>query len=181
MTEQSPACDDMWKSRTLLTNLVNGGAQYGFDVISNALSVTFQLPSCATSGRVEMNALNSNPSWEFIGLVQGRANTDSTLSSCSYEYVYAAGTKSTAADATPQNVASSYFIGAPRTAESVIWNAAINAGVITFTQTWIQPDGTEFALQMFTQSNALYGGDMAAFGARFPAPVAPITYEFVPI
>ncbi|KAH8804251.1 hypothetical protein DL96DRAFT_1562858 [Flagelloscypha sp. PMI_526] len=160
-------------------NLVNGGAQFGYDPsLANALVVSFKLPAGAASGRVEMTAVNSDPSWPLLGLVQGRddgSNDDGGW------YLYTAGTKSTPAGSPPLLNSNSYFIGPQRKAESVVWNAAVNAGVITFTQTWIQLDHTEFPLQLWTQSTGLYaGGNMDAFHTRFPAPVTAITYQFVP-
>jgi hypothetical protein len=165
-------------------NLGNSGAQFVSDPsIANALIVDFQLPAGATSGStLDFTIENSNPSWPLLGMVQGRDDTDSNISTGSYQYLYVGGisTPGTDPNATPQSISNSYFIGAPRTAESAVWSIDLTSGAIT--AQWVNTDGSKPPIQTWTQSTGLYfGGNSNAFFARYPAPVTLVTYTFVPI
>jgi len=163
-------------------DLGNAGAQYVYNPsITNALAVTFQTDQTGSGTQLDINAVNSNPSWPFLGLVQGREDTDSNLSPGSYEYLYLAGVANpgTQPGDSPQSISNSYFIGAPRTAETAVWTFDITTGVLT--PQWINTDGSSPAEQFFTQSTGLYvGGSQDAFHSRFPAPVTAISFKFIP-
>ncbi|KAH8814554.1 hypothetical protein DL96DRAFT_416441 [Flagelloscypha sp. PMI_526] len=163
-------------------NLVNGGAQFGYDPsIANALLVSFELPAGATSGSPQIHNLNSNPDWPLLGLVQGRDDTDSNVKPGSYQYLYIGGVANpgTQPGDGPTLIDNSYFIGAARTAETSVWTFDAATGSLTLT--WVNEDGTLPDLQVWTQSTGLYaGGDKAAFVARYPAPATSVTYKFVP-
>jgi hypothetical protein len=163
-------------------NLVNGGAQYGYDPsIANALIVSFTTDQSGSGSDLDISTTNSNPSWPLLGLVQGRDDTDSNFTPGSYEYGYLGGVANpgTQPGDRPTLIDNSYFIGSPRTAETAVWT--FNSATGTLTPVWINQDGTTPALQTWTQSTGLYiGGDQSAFFARYPAPVTPVTYVFVP-
>lgn len=162
-------------------NSVNNQAQYKYDpLLSNALVVDFTLDSGVTSSSgVDLIAENSDiPNFSYVGLVQGRDDTNSTLQAGSYHYAYIAGTNPTPPNSTPQLVGNSYnqaFVSvAPRTSESAVWTLDLIAGTIA--PVWTNPDGSTPPLDLFIQSTGLYvGGDQAAFGARYPAPLTPYT------
>jgi hypothetical protein len=162
-------------------NLVNGGAQYGIDpTAANALHVTFDTDQSNSGTGLNVKAVDSNPSWPLLGIVQGRDDIDSNVKPGSYQYLYLGGVANpgTQPGDRPAQISNSYFIGSPRTAETALWtiNSAGNMSPI-----WINQDGTTPALQLWTQSTGLYaGGDMNAFFARYPAPVIAITYKFIP-
>lgn len=160
-------------------NLVNGGAQAGYDPdIANALLVDFSLPLGVTTGTVEMTAENMNPSWPLVGLVQGRDDTNSVMAPNSYQYGYVAGTTHTDPNSRPALVDNSYFIGSPRTAESVVWSVDVLA--LSVAPVWVNPDGTLPTLEFWTQSTGLYfGGSSQAFFARFPAPITKLTATLI--
>jgi len=165
-------------------NLGNGGAQFVYDpALSNALVVSFQTVQGgpATQTHLDISMQNSNPSWPLLGLVQGRDDTTSDLSSGSYQYLYLGGVDNpgTQPGDKPTSIDNSYFIGSPRTAETAVWTFFSSNNTL-FPQ-WINTDGTSPVVQQWTQSTGLYsGGDQNAFFARFPAPVTSLYYIFVP-
>lgn len=163
-------------------NLGNGGAQFVYDPsVANALLVSFPTDSSGSGTDIDISMANSNPSWPFLGLVQGRDDSDSNLRAGSYQYGYLGGVANpgTQPGDRPTLIGNSYFIGSPRTAETAVWTFDGASGKLT--PVWINQDGTTPALQSFTQSTGLYiGGDQSAFFARFPAPVTAITYKFIP-
>lgn len=161
-------------------NLVNGGAQAGYDPsLANALTVSFKSKGNSDK-EVNIVATNFNPSWNFLGMIQGRDDSDSTMKSGSYQYGYLGGVGSpgTKRGDTPTLIDNSYFIGSPRTAETAVWVYDSNTGELT--PHWVNPDGTTPNIQYWTQSTGLYfGGDEAAFVARYPAPAKLIKFKFV--
>jgi len=164
-------------------NLGNGGAQYVYDPsLSNALSVSFDTDQTNSCSQLDINAVDSNPSWPLLGLVQGRDDSSSDLAPGSYQYLYIAGVANpgTKPGDTPTQISNSYFIGSPRTAETAVWTFNSATGALTLQ--WINTDGSSPNMQTFTQSTGLYASsDMNAFFARYPAPVTPVTYNFVPV
>jgi hypothetical protein len=161
---------------------VNGGSQYGYADITNALVVDFTLPTGQTSGTtLQLTTENSDiTGYPNLAFVQGRDDTDSSLTSGSYEYIYFAQANPTAPDAPPQLVGNSYFIGSPRTSESAVWSIDLVTGA--FSGQWVNPDNSLPALQCWTQSTALYcGGNESAFHNRYPAPVTDVTFKFIPL
>ncbi|KAG8942476.1 hypothetical protein FRC04_003644 [Tulasnella sp. 424] len=165
-------------------NLVNGGAQFGYDpAIANALLVSFQTPAGATGTvpTMDITAVNSNPSWPLLGLVQGRDDTSSDIAAGSYQYLYLGGISNpgTQPNDPPTLITNSYFIGAPRTAESAVWS--FNTADNTLSLQWVNTDSSKPTMNVWTQSTGLYaGGDQGAFFSRYPAPVTAVTYKFVP-
>jgi hypothetical protein len=146
--------------------------------LSNALIVSFSVDSSATSASgVNLTADNfSSPTYGYLGLVEGRDDTDGTLSSGSYQYVYLNLTNATAPGATPKDVGNNYSAnsGIDRNSESAVWTIDLSTGALT--PVWTNPDGSTPTLDVFTQSTALYaGGDQSAFNGHYPAPVAGIT------
>jgi len=162
-------------------NLING-AQYGIDPsIANALDVTFQANPTGSTSQIDISAINSNPAWPYLGLVQGRDDADYNLSPNSYQYLYIGGVDNpgTQPGDTPQSISNSYFNGSPRTAETSVWTFDADNGSLM--PEWINTDGSTPAQQLFTQSNALYSsGNPDAFHARYPAPVTLLTLVFLP-
>lgn len=162
-------------------NLVNGGAQLGFDPsASNALLVSFQTDSSRSGTTLDISMANSNPDWPLLGLIQGRESGNSNFAAGSFHYGYLGGVDNpgTQPGDRPTLIDNSYFIGSPRTAETAVWTFDGATGKLT--PVWINEDGTTPALQTWTQSTGLYiGGDQGAFVARFPAPVIAVTYKFV--
>lgn len=163
-------------------NLVNGGAQLGYDPsITNALLVSFQTDSSGSGSTIDISMANSSPSWPLLGLLQGRDDSDSNFAVGSFQYGYLGGVANpgTQPGDRPTLIDNSYFIGSPRTAETAVWTFDGASGKLT--PVWINQDGTTPALQTWTQSTGLYiGGDQAAFVARYPAPATAVTYVFVP-
>jgi len=161
-------------------NLVNGGAQLGYDPsVANALLVSFQTDGSGKGTDIDISMGNSNPNWPLLGLIQGRDDTDSNFQSGSYQYGYLGGVSNpgTQPGDRPALIDNSYFIGSPRTAETAVWTF----DGTYFVPVWINGDGTTPALQTWTQSTGLYiGGDQGAFVARYPAPATAVTYKFVP-
>jgi len=163
-------------------NLVNGGAQLGYDPsVANALLVSFQTDSTGSGTDIDISMGNSNPNWPLLGLIQGRDDTDSNFEAGSYQYGYLGGVSNpgTQPGDRPSLIDNSYFIGTPRTAETAVWTFNGSSGKLT--PVWINEDGTTPALQTWTQSTGLYiGGDQGAFVSRYPAPATAVTYKFVP-
>jgi hypothetical protein len=144
---------------------------------SGALEVTFILSSPGTSTGVDLTVDNYSVSgFDYLGLVQGRDDSDSTISSSSFQYLYLDTTNGTPAGSTPQTVGNSYTIGSgdPRTSESAIWT--IDLSNDSLTPVWTNPDGSTPTLDLFSQSTGLYaGGSQADFFSRYPAPVTAYT------
>jgi len=164
-------------------NLVNGGAQFGYDPsVVNAVVVSFKTDHTGSGTQLDISIASSNPDWPLLGLVQGRDDTNSNIQAGSYQYLYIGGIAKpgTKPGDKPTLIDNSYFIGAPRTAESAVWTFEGSSGNLT--PHWINEDGNPPNQQEhWTQSTGLYsGGDRAAFVARYPAPAIPITYHFVP-
>lgn len=162
-------------------NLVNGGAQLGYDPsVANALLVSFQTDSSGSGTTLDISMTNSNPNWPLLGLIQGRDDSTSNFATGSYQYGYLGGVDNpgTQPGDRPTLIGNSYFIGSPRTAETAVWT--FNGATGKLTPVWINQDGTTPALQTWTQSTGLYiGGDQGAFVARYPAPATAVTYKFV--
>jgi hypothetical protein len=163
----------------LSTNTFGGGsAQYTFDAnVANALMVNFTLDGVTSAGGIDLLTENSStPAFAYLGLVQGRDDTNSTLQAGSFHYAYVANTNATPANSTPQTVGNAYTqgTGLSRTSESAVWNVDVITGALA--PVWTNPDGSTPLLALFLQSNALYvGGDQGQFLARFPAAVTPFT------
>ncbi|KAF8343117.1 uncharacterized protein EI90DRAFT_3150097 [Cantharellus anzutake] len=150
-------------------------AQYAYDNdVANALIVDFTLTGGATSATgIDLTTENSDmPNYVYLGLVQGRDDTDSVLQSGSYQYVYIANTNPTPASSPPQTVGNSYTLatGLSRTSESAVWSVDVVA--LSLAPVWTNPSGTSATIQLFAQSTALYaGGDSTQFNSRYPAPL----------
>ena len=155
-----------------------GSAQSTFDSnVANALVVNFTLDGVTSASGINLLTENSStPAFAYLGLVQGRDDTDSILQAGSFHYAYVANTNQTPPNSTPQTVGNAYTAatGRSRTSESGVWNVDVVTGVLGLV--WTNPDGSTPPLALFLQSNALYvGGDQGAFNNRFPAPVTPFT------
>jgi hypothetical protein len=150
----------------------------------DALVVTFSLPTGQNSG-TGLNLVTENSditAYSYLGLVQGRDNTDSTMSTGSFHYGYLAGTTITPDNSSPASVDNSYnhATGKTRDAESAVWNIDVSNGAASIR--WINPNGVAATISTFSQSTALYfGGDRTQFNSKYPASVTDITFTFVSI
>jgi PEP-CTERM motif-containing protein len=155
-----------------------GNAQHTWTATAaDALLVNFTLDGVTSASGVDFLTENaSTSSFDYLGLVQGRDDTNSTVGAGSFHYLYLANTNQTPQNSTPQNVGNAYSAGSglARTSESAIWNVDVVTGALSLT--WTNPDGSTPPLALFVQSTALYaGGDQSAFNTRYPAPVFPYT------
>ncbi|KIO29643.1 hypothetical protein M407DRAFT_164484 [Tulasnella calospora MUT 4182] len=157
--------------------------QTGYDSFANAAPVTFKFDNAQTLGSAsEFTIESASFVPETLGLVQGRDDTDSDISTGSFHYLYIAGVQPTSPGATPQTVDNSYTraTGKARTAESEVWTFNRNTNALTLQ--WVNTDGSKPTTLLFTQSTALYAGaNPDAFHSRYPAPIIRVTYTFVPL
>jgi len=148
---------------------------------ASALVVSFTLPNGATSGStLDLTAMVKT--FSLLGVTEGRDSTSPDFAAGSFNYGYIGGTTHTNPNATPQSV-SSYFAdtsGLAKPSESAIWSIDLTTGALTVQ--WVNSDGSKPTTILFVQSNHAYvGGDPDAFHSRFPAPVVPVHFKFIPI
>jgi hypothetical protein len=156
---------------------------YRYQPIESALVVSVSLPVGATTGtELELKVENSDiEKFEYWGAIQGRDNLSSDFSKGSYQYAYLSSTNPTDPLSAPQTVGNAYSTvsGLSRTSESAIWTLDASGAL---TPKWINSDNSAPAVDIFTQSTALYiGGDSGSFTARYPSPVIQLTLKFVAI
>ncbi|KAK5651911.1 hypothetical protein OQA88_11570 [Cercophora sp. LCS_1] len=151
--------------------------------INVAQALTFDLVEGVTVVK-QVNIVTSDPRGAYWGAVVGRDNTNSIIAPGSFHYLYL-GTPmpgSTPPGSTPQMVPNYYTTasGASKEAESAVWAIDLATGSVWLE--WINPDGATVLPELFTQSAHLYGGgSAAAFNARFPSTVTPLTLWWVTI
>ncbi|CAK5279453.1 unnamed protein product [Mycena citricolor] len=132
----------------------------------------------------ELVTLNSDsPTPAYLGLVQGRDDTSSTLSAGrNVNYLYLASTEHTSPNGGPQNVRNSVnnaFGGRGLTSESVVWTTDSSTNVLS--AQWTNPDGSRAPTVPFVQGAAIYfSGNPQAFQQAYPAPIRRIVLVFVP-
>ncbi|KAG9048576.1 hypothetical protein FS837_012517 [Tulasnella sp. UAMH 9824] len=109
---------------------------------SDAFIVSFKIDPTQDSGSAFGMTIEPDiGGYPDLGLVQGRDNTNSDISPGSFNYLYITGTAQTPPGSTPQDVGNAYFIGAPRTSESVVW--IFNSATYQITCQWVNTDGCE--------------------------------------
>jgi len=162
------------------STLKTGQYRYEPD-ISQALIVRFETDGTGSGTQLCVVPENSDIPG-FLGLVQGRDDDTSDLSSGSFQYVYLAGTSKTGPGSTPESVGNSYTsaTGLSRTAESAVWT--YDSGTGSISPHWVNTDKSTPEVQYFVQSTAVYiGGDQDAFFKKFPAPVVGVVFDFGPL
>lgn len=158
--------------------LAGYGIRFGSPVSTTGLIVNFTVDdSLTTASNLNLAMENSDIAlFSYLGLVQGRDDSNATLQNGSFHYAYLTGTNQTAANATPQTVGNAYTTatGTARSSESAVW--AVDLTSLLLTPTWTNPDGSTPVLDLFGQSGILYASaDQAAFFARYPAPVTGVS------
>ncbi|KAJ7739688.1 hypothetical protein DFH07DRAFT_840073 [Mycena maculata] len=125
------------------------------------------------SGDHNLRTLNSDtPSPAFLGLVQGRDDTSSSLE----HYLYLASTERTPPNATPQSIGTSF---GTQPAESAVWT--MDPATYALTVQWTNPGGALAPTNSFVQGGAIYfSDDPAAFNHRYAASVQRIAFVYVP-
>jgi hypothetical protein len=149
--------------------------------LASAYVVSFTLPNGATTGST-LDLTAQVKTFTLLGVSQGRDNTSPDFAPGSFNYGYIGGTTHTAPNATPQSV-SSFFAdstGLAKPSESAVWSVDLTTGALTVQ--WVNTDGSKPTTFTFVQANFAYvGGDPDAFHSRFPAPMIPVTFKFIPI
>ncbi|KAH9485698.1 hypothetical protein JR316_0002610 [Psilocybe cubensis] len=152
--------------------------------VEHALIVTFSLDVGATFGSgigFEMN----NADGPLLGLVQGRENNGSDLSSGSANYLYfnGIGLPGSPPGSVPTELPNTFTLrtGEPRTAESSVWTVDLVTGQLSVV--WTNSDGKPATpIHTWVQFNFLYaGGNPDLYQDLFPIyPLSLISLHFVP-
>lgn len=148
----------------------------------NALIVKFDIDETESGTDLNLSIENSDTGYTFLGLIQGRDDTNSNLNSGSFHYTYIGGIKNpgTEPGSGPTNIDNSYTTatGRKRTAESAVWTYDSSSGKLT--PQWTNTDGSVPAVHYFSQSTVIYvGGDQNAFHNKYSAPVTSVAFKFV--
>ncbi|KAH9485697.1 hypothetical protein JR316_0002609 [Psilocybe cubensis] len=158
------------------TNRASGLFTYG-TVEGSALTISFSLNEGVTSGtNLAITMLNSDG--PLLGLVQGRDSTTVDIATGSFNYLYINGIElpGSSPGSVPITMPNGY--SSNRAAESHIWNLDLTTGDLS--PQWINSDGSSPVTKLWSQSNFLYAGaDPAAFLAKYPSAVTPLTLHFV--
>ncbi|KAJ7702281.1 hypothetical protein B0H17DRAFT_1043504 [Mycena rosella] len=153
------------------------GTQY---VVSPSLDNALLVSPNGDRGLLTLNS--DTPSPAFLGLVQGRDDTSSSLAQGSFNYLYLASSAQTSPNSTPQDVGNSFrsAYGEPYPAESAVWT--VDPMTHSLTAQWINPDGSPAPTISFLQGSAIYfSGDPEVFHQMFGAPVQRIAFVYVPL
>jgi len=162
--------------------LSHGEAMYD-PVIDNALVVTFATSPETGNTKFDLTATNMDPSYPFLGLIQGYPNDDSNLKPNSWQYLEMGGIKApgTKPGAPPSAIGNSFtdVTGRNLTAESAVWEFDPTSKVLI--PRWINTDGSlphedlvvgpEFILYVC--------GSKDAFHNNFNISVSTIGFRFV--
>ncbi|KAJ7122656.1 hypothetical protein C8R43DRAFT_899692 [Mycena crocata] len=159
-------------------NPLSGTLRYQSNM-ADAVTVHFDLPLGALTVKKINIAQEDSDIFPLVGAIQGRDNTSSDIAPGSFHYGYIGGTNECEDvifqlrhSVLPSSGPNSYtaVIGTQRTFESAVWvYDTISKAII---MQWINIDGSTFSTALY------FGGDKAAFQARYSSPVSSIRFSF---